>query len=51
MKYTIASGNPFDGIDLAGVFDSHDEAVAVAEVEYDNQSWWIAEIQKIEGVI
>lgn len=30
-KYTLAVGNPFDGIKLFGVYDSADEAVEAAD--------------------
>ena len=46
MKYTIAHGNPFDGIELDGVFDSHDEAADHAFAERYVQ-WWIIPINPI----
>lgn len=48
MKYTIITGNPIDGFECAGLFDSEPEAITCAEVEYDHQDWWIMPIRPIE---
>ena len=43
-KYTIAYGNPFDGITLIGLYDTHDEAVEAADVDNPADEWHIVEI-------
>lgn len=45
-KWTIAIGNAFEGIELYGVFDTHDEAVEWGEKseKTENREWWSVEI-------
>jgi hypothetical protein len=42
-RYTIATGNPFDGgMQFHGVYSSHADACADADESWD--VWWIVEI-------
>ena len=45
--YTIAVGNPFDGVTLYGMFEDPGSANEVAEREFPNDEWWIAPINNI----
>lgn len=44
--YTIAVGNPFDGIILHGVFNTAEDANYYAEGNFTNEEWWIKEIEE-----
>ena len=47
MKYVIARGNPFEGINLTGPFDTWDDAQEYGE-EFvtDSKDWWIIELNE-----
>jgi hypothetical protein len=45
MTYTIAVGNPFDGLTLHGLFNDPEEANQFADLEFKNQDWNVVQIQ------
>lgn len=50
-KYSIAYGNPFDGMGFEGVFDCEKDAVAYAERYFEGKNvgdWWIITIDPVE---
>lgn len=47
--WTIATGNPWDGIALLGIFEDVEEANAHAEIECRNSDWWVVEITPVVG--
>jgi hypothetical protein len=44
MKYTVMVGNPVDGIELHGVFDTSDDANEYAECADFSEVWWVVPI-------
>lgn len=42
--YTIATGSPWDGMSLTGLFDSEEDAMNYAENYHDSVDWWIVTI-------
>lgn len=46
-KYTVAYGNPFDGLTFYGVFDDFDTAEEYAAAHGD-LNYWLVELQEIE---
>lgn len=47
QSWVIAFGDPFDGIQLVGPFDSHEAAVEYAEDESGSSTdWWIAPLEQ-----
>jgi len=46
QSFTIAYGNPFDGIEFIGIFKDHNEALKYAE-EFVDDTWWIVGIQPL----
>jgi hypothetical protein len=45
-KYIIVDGNPVDGLNFIGPFDTDEEAVEYAGLYVDE--WWIATIEPSE---
>lgn len=45
--YTIVVGNPWDGMELRGLFESFDEAERIAFEEFSVTEWWIKEIDPV----
>lgn len=54
-KYVLAVGDPWNGMDLHGVFDSHDDAVAHATVHHQGEAWIVAKLlmvpNKLERIL
>lgn len=49
MKYTIICGNPVDGFELYGIFESQVEAVEFANQDADlPESWHIIAINAVK---
>ena len=42
--YTIAVGNPWDGITLYGIYDTFDDAELAAFQSFDGMDWWVLSI-------
>ena len=43
-KYIIVYGNPIDGFNFRGPFDTHADAVTYGEHVEDDEIWWITEL-------
>lgn len=48
--FTVAKGNPFDGMSLVGLFDNHDIAIGYSE-EIKNSDWYIVPLKNLEKVL
>ena len=48
-KYTIATGNPFEGIRLLGIFDHVEEASDYADA-LDAGEWWVVAIDEAQEI-
>ena len=42
--WTIAVGNPFDGLELHGTFDTAEDANTQADLDYKDMEWNVVEI-------
>jgi hypothetical protein len=47
-KWTVAIGDPFNGLTLYGVFADYDEALTYAEDHGEDNEWWVVRIQTTE---
>ena len=41
MQWIIATGNPFDGIEMIGPFADEAAALEYAELVDDSRDWWV----------
>ncbi len=48
MKYIIVYGNPIDGFNFRGPFDSTVDAIFSAEDADPDENWWVAELNPVE---
>lgn len=49
IKYTVIAGNPVDGFDANGLFDTNEEAVAWANTDaHLPDEWWVMPIYSQE---
>lgn len=48
MKYVVAIGSAFDGMDLHGTFDSHEAAIKHAEAKHKGEQWSIVPVFPVE---
>lgn len=46
-KYIVAVGDPWNGIDLHGTFDSHDDAVTYATEQHQGEAWGVCKVQMV----
>ena len=46
QRYIVVSGNPVDGLEFWGVFDSSSEAVCWADEFCEADDWWVAKIKE-----
>jgi len=44
-QHIIVTGNPLDGLEFYGPFDTSDEAGEWAEKKIPNNEWWIATLE------
>lgn len=44
VKYIITFGNPVDGFNYCGPFDTADDAVQYANTFDDDGPWWVVEL-------
>jgi hypothetical protein len=52
MKYIIVAGNPVDGLEFIGPFDTFDDAQNAINTDAllpDYFDWWIAKIEEYES--
>ena len=46
IGYVIATGSPFDGLTLLGLYKTRDEACDVAIQDYDEGEWFVVPIEE-----
>lgn len=44
-KYIVIDGNPVDGFDYTGPFESEEDAIHYAEFNLAGIDWWIAPLR------
>ncbi len=44
MSYIVCYGNPIDGFDFVGPFESAEEAVEYGNSERFSTNWWVAKL-------
>ncbi len=45
--WTVATGNPWDGMSLHGIFSDPDEANVYAQNEFRDVDWWVVQIEAV----
>jgi hypothetical protein len=45
--YTIVTGNPLDGIELYGLFETRADAEKVCDEHFHKIDWWIVKIKEV----
>jgi hypothetical protein len=46
LNWTVAFGDPFNGITLYGIFTEYDDALAYAENNGEDKEWYVVQIQE-----